>query len=143
MDATASSPAGTIRFAYDASTGIRVATYDGTIDDACLLGAYRALITSPAFVPDAHDLADLRGVARFAITPGGLRSLGQMMSGSGGQPPPPNSAGLAIVADTPIRYGIGRMYELMTQGYLPKKTRVFRIYDEALDWLHELPKPAG
>lgn len=129
-----------IYFSYDASTGIRLATYRGTIDDKNLLEAYRELIVQPDFDPLAHDLADLRGVEHVELTPNGLNQLAIMLSGGGSLPRPSQVAGLAIVADTPVAYGIARMYEMMTESFLPKETRVFREFDDALSWLLSKPR---
>jgi hypothetical protein len=127
-----------IEFSYDPASGIRTAIYRGAIDDNALLQAYRELIVRPDFVPQAHDLADLRGISGWDVTSDGLRQLGHLMSGGGKMPKPSVVAGLAIVADTPLGFGLARMYELITQAYLPKDTRVFKDADEAIAWLKEL-----
>jgi hypothetical protein len=126
-----------IEFSYDPASGIRTAIYRGAIDDAALLQAYRELIVRPDFVPQAHDLADLRGITGWNVTSDGLRQLGHLMSGGEKMPKPSAVAGLAIVADTPLAFGLARMYELITEAYLPKDTRVFQNGDEALAWLKE------
>jgi hypothetical protein len=130
-----------ILFTYDAKNRIRTATYAGTIDDACLLQAYRDLIQRPDFDPLAHDLADLRGIERIAVTTEGLRALGYLLSGGGTLTLPPTTSGLAIVTTGPSAFGIARMYELMTQSYLPKETRTFHGFDEAMEWLLTKPLP--
>jgi hypothetical protein len=129
---------GAIEFSYDHPTGVRIAVYRGAIDDATLLGAYQALIVRPDFVPQAHDLADLRGITEWRVTTEGLTQLGHLMSGGGRIPKPALVAGLAIVADTPLGFGLARMYELITQAYLPKNTQVFHDLDEAFAWLKTL-----
>jgi hypothetical protein len=132
-----------IRFSYDAEAAIRTATYTGTVDDASLVQAYRDLIAQPGFDPLAHDLADLRGVERIEVTPVGLRDLGTLMAGDPAQPRSDAVAGLAIVATTPVAFGLARMFELLTQGHLPKDTRVFRDFDEAMRWLRARPRLGG
>jgi hypothetical protein len=139
VEATLDSPR--ILFTYDRKNRVRIATYTGIIDDACLLQAYEDLIQRADFDPFAHDLADLRGVERIDVTTEGLRALGHLLSGGGSLPLPPAMPGLAIVATGPSVYGLARMYELMTQGYLPKETRTFRDYEEALGWLLTQPLP--
>lgn len=119
-------PAPPVRFSYDAEAAIRTATYTGTIDDASLVQAYRELVTQPGFDPLAHDLADLR-----------------LMAGDPARPRPDVVAGLAIVAATPVAFGLARMYELLTQDRLPKDTRVFRDFDEATRWLRTRPRLGG
>ena len=133
---------GTIDFSYDPATGVRTATYRGAIDDACLLAAYRGLISNPDFVGLAHDQADLRAVTEVEFTGAGLRELGQLMSAPGLGPPPDDVPGLAIVATTPVAFGLARMYELMTEGRLAKQTRVFGDLDDATAWLRALPRLA-
>jgi hypothetical protein len=139
VEATLNSPR--ILFTYDSKNRVRIATYTGIIDDACLLQAYEELIQRPDFDPFAHDLADLRGIERIDVTTEGLRALGHLLSGGGSLTLPPTMPGLAMVATGPSAYGIARMYELMTQGYLPKETRTFREYEEALEWLLTIPLP--
>ncbi len=133
---------GSIRFSYDPATGVRTATYAGIITDPILLEAYRDLIAGPDFVPLAHDLADLRGVEALELTPDGLRELGALFTG----PVEPHRSevlpGLAMVASSPASFGLARMYELMTESFLPKQTRVFRDFDEAQAWLGVLPRQA-
>jgi hypothetical protein len=131
---------GSIQFNYDPATGVRTAVYFGEITDEILVDAYRTLITSPDFVPLAHDLADLRGVDALALTPDGLRDLGAMLTGPAPAERPAAVAGLAMVASTPASFGLARMYELMTERFLPKQTRVFRDFDEAREWLATLPR---
>jgi hypothetical protein len=131
---------GSIRFAYDPETGIRTAKYHGVVTDQILVDAYRGLITSPEFVPLAHDLADLDGIERIELTPNGLRELGEMLSVPPGSVRPPAVPGLAIVASSPASFGLARMYELMTETALPKETRVFRELGEAHAWLATLPR---
>lgn len=135
-------PTGSILFAYDPATGVRTATYAGTITDEILIDAYRRLIASPDFVPLAHDLADLRGVDELALTPDGLRDLGALFSGPVEPRRPDVLPGLAMVASSPASFGLARMYELMTERFLPKQTRVFRDFDEAQGWLAALPRQA-
>jgi hypothetical protein len=130
-----------IQFSYDRGMGIRTATYRGVIDDASLLRAYRELIVQPDFDPSAHDLADLRGVQKINLTPEGMRELGLLLSGGGSKPRPAQVSALAIVANTPVSFGLSRMYELLTESYLPKETCVFSELEEAVAWLRGRPRP--
>jgi hypothetical protein len=128
-----------IVFAYD-SNGIRIATYRGTVDDACLLEAYGELIVRPDFIRRAHDLVDLREVGRLEVSSEGLRRLGWLVSGGEKRQRPAEVAGLAIVASTPLSFGLARMFEALTEGYLPKDTQVFHEFDEAMSWLLSRPR---
>lgn len=132
---------GSITFSYDAATGLRVAIYRGVVDDACLLGAYRELMERPDFEPLTHDLADLRAIERLELTSRGLAELGRLYSPAASSQQANPLPGLAIVATDPVAYGFSRMYQLMTEGSLPKQTRVFQDHDEALAWLLALPHP--
>jgi hypothetical protein len=132
---------GSIEFHYHHSTGLRVATYPGVIDDKCLLQAYQNLINQPDFVGPANDVADLRAIEQYRVTPSGLRSLGMLMGGSGLQPLPANLPALAIVAESNIAYGLGRMFELLNNRFLPKTIHVFRTLEEATNLVATLPRP--
>lgn len=132
-----------IRFTYDATSAIRTATYTGNVDDAALLQAYRELIEQPGLDLLAHDLADLRGLERFDVTPAGLSALGALMAGDPSRPRPTEVAGLAIVATAPVAFGLARMFELSTEQRLPKETRVFEDFDEAAGWLRSRPRLGG
>ena len=43
----------------------------------------------------------------------------------------------AIVAGTPLSFGLGRMFEAYAEDVLPLRIRVFATTDEALAWLRE------
>lgn len=129
-----------IEFSYDDQTGIRTATFAGILDDENLLSAYIALITAADFKPLSHDLADLRGLAEIRVTHAGLERLGKLLSGGGQMPRPAQVPGMAIVAEHPVAFGLARAYELMTEMYLPKETRVFQDIEAARAWLEQFPR---
>ncbi|MBU0677958.1 MAG: hypothetical protein KJ626_07550 [Verrucomicrobia bacterium] len=126
---------GSISFTYDPSTRIRTAIYQGVIDDAELLAAYRKVIAEPDFDIYAQDLADLRDVEQLNLSSKGLGQLGLLLSGGGEKPSPDQLTKLAIVGTRPDVFGMGRMYEMATESFLPKETKVFREIDEARAWL--------
>ena len=131
---------GSIEFTYDPKTGIRTATYRGVVDDDCMLEAYRNLIEQPDFVPMAHDLADLRQMVKLDLSRQGLARLGDLLSGPGPVEATDEFPGLAMVADSPLTYGLARMYEMMTAPLLPKKIEVFDKLEDAVEWLMSLPR---
>ena len=126
-----------IVFSYDPVTRIRTATYSGEIDTALLFDSYRKLISQPDFDGGAHDLADLRAVTKFAVSKEDLYAYSKMFTN--GQPRPAQVSCLALVAQTALTFGLSRMFEMMTESELPKETRVFSDYDEALAWLKSRP----
>lgn len=131
---------GSIEFSYDAELGIRIATYSGKIDDDILLQAYNAIVEDPDFVPLAHDLADLRDIDGSEVSMKGLKALGDLLASPATCSRASEPPGLAIVATSKFIYGMARMYELMTQSFLPKRTKVFKDMDKAMEWLKSLAK---
>jgi hypothetical protein len=120
-----------IRFRTDAERGVRIATFYGSVDDAELLGAYRAQLADLDYDASLDDLVDLRAVQRLDLGGAALRELMAMFSRV-------DSLGyttrLAIVAPHDLGYGLGRMYEMMRTG-APEEVGVFRDVDDALAWL--------
>ena len=48
---------------------------------------------------------------------------------------------LALVANTPLKYGLSREFEAYGEVVLPLRTRIFATTDDALAWLREESAP--
>ena len=123
-----------IRFAIDRIAGVREATFEGTVDDAELLGSFRTLLQSPDYDPTLNELVDLRSVDRLEISTEAMRQLIIAYTPIDRQGIPTRTA---LVAGSPFTFGMSRMYELLRGDDSPEEIRVFSDYDEARAWLAE------
>lgn len=120
-----------IRFSLDKTRRVRIATFEGEIDDAQLFDAYKKLMAADDYDPTLHHLADMRAVEKFGVTSAGLRQLvGSFIN--------LNKLGLrtklAIVTAKDDVYGMARMYQTFRSN-APQDPRVFRDIKEAETWL--------
>ena len=120
-----------IRFEMDAANRIRIAVFEGVVDDAELLGSYGSLVAQPDYDPTLNDLVDMRGVDRLEVSSASVRRLVEMFT--------PLDHGevvtrLAIVAPRDDVFGMARMYEILRSD-APEQIRVFRDRPEAERWL--------
>lgn len=120
-----------IRFRVDAVHRVRIAEFRGTVDDDELLGSYARLVEEPGYDPTLHDMVDMRGVDRLDVSAATLRRLVEMFAPIEPRDPPTR---LAIVAPKDHIYGLGRMYEMLSND-TPEDIRVFREYAPAAKWL--------
>ncbi len=120
-----------IEFSVEPAARLRVATFTGTIDDAGLMAAYGELIASPDYDPSLNDLADLRAVERFEVSPEAVRRLVSMFTPVDRLSVPTR---LAIVAAADSVFGMARMYEMLRMD-APEEIHVFRDMAEARAWL--------
>ncbi|MBW2287885.1 MAG: hypothetical protein JRG80_05145 [Deltaproteobacteria bacterium] len=101
---------------------------DGTLTDADLIDGDSALRNDPEFDPAYFQLLDLREADGSEVTAVGIRALASR---------PPlftSSARRALVVQTDLGFGMGRMFELLREGK-SGEVRVFRSLEEACDWL--------
>lgn len=121
-----------IHFSLDHDTRIRSAVFTGAVGDRELLDAYGSLLAEPDYDPNFDDLVDLRQVSRIEVTRDALARVISMYT-------PIDQLGLrtrlAIVAASDFTYGMSRMYELLRGDGVPEEVRVFRSYEEAVEWL--------
>jgi len=133
---TPENPQSSITFVISTEKRIRIACYNGIVDDRLLLDTYSRLITGQDFDPTLDDIVDLRNVSDFKITYHGIHQLAAMLAEL-------DILGfrtrVAIVATIDVAFGLGRMYELMrdTARSATEDVCIFREYDEALRWLYD------
>ena len=104
----------------------------GEVGDSEFLASYEAMLGHPDFRTGFARLVDLRAAASSARSSEALRTLATMLrrrhaEGEAG-------ARTAIVAPSSVSFGLGRMFEAFGAD-IPGETRVFRGFDEAVDWL--------
>ena len=112
---------------------VRVTLHGKLIVDE-FLALYEELLLHPQFLPKMSVIWDSRDASAVKFTSSDLQRIGNFVrdktieSGEG-------KAAWVVSAD--FEYGMGRMYELMTEGYIPVTFRVFRSIEEANQWAME------
>jgi hypothetical protein len=86
------------------------------------------LSKDPDFAPDFCQLVDFREIAGVEFGPEEVRQFAQRNIYS----PSPRRA---IVVKDDLQFGLARMFEIHRELNGEKGIRVFRNYDDALDWI--------
>lgn len=120
-----------IRFTLDKESRVRIATFEGVVDDTELFAAYQKLMSEEGFDPTLHHLADLRAVEHFAVSTAGLRQLVGSFTNLNGLG---LRTKLAIVAAKDDVFGMARMYQVFRSD-APQELQIFRDMAEAKNWL--------
>jgi len=116
-------------YRIDEELGVVFGTFAGTVTLSDLIEAQRALMADPRFRPHLSLLLDTRDAADVRLSAEDVRTLSRSTALGPG-------ARRAIVATTDLRFGLARMYEMLSAGR-PDQTAVFRTIEDALDWLRE------
>ncbi len=93
----------------------------------------QALISSPEFGPGVKVLMDITALDVSSLTAADMEELASLRVGFAGE----RKARSAMVVGpgSPLRYGLGRMFEGYVSSQVGFETRVFEEFDEALAWL--------
>jgi hypothetical protein len=112
----------------------------GPVDDDALRRHFEHVAAMPDLPPDGRELTDLRGANLRGVTAEGIRSLAERARGAAARPS--RLRRVAILVDSDLAYGLGRMYEAYC---LPGTVlvAVFRREDEARRWLFQDGDDAG
>ena len=92
------------------------------------LGHMEHLSTDPDFDPDFFQLTDFTHVTALQIEPEDIRQFAQKNIFS------PRSRRAFLVKDD-LQFGLARMFEIHRELKGEKRIRVFRTFDEAMDWI--------
>lgn len=119
-----------------------VTHFDGVVDDQTFVPLYRRIFADPGYVLGTNELADLRRVSRLALSHEAMddvRILTEHLYADSGR-----DFRTVIVAPTDLSFGLGRMYEMLSEDG-PERVTVVRRIEEALDvlGLDALPPPGG
>jgi hypothetical protein len=101
---------------------------DGVLTKADLLGHMERLSKDPDFDPDFSQVSDFRQIDALEIGPEDVRQLAQRDIFS------PRSRRAFVVKDD-LQFGLARMFEIHRELKGETGIRVFRTYDEAMDWI--------
>ena len=114
----------------DEERGIRITTAIGPIRWAEFLEIYRMIAADPALATVTRTLVDLQHASLQGITRADVQAAANL-------PNVPRLADtrMAIVATSPVVYGMSRMYAMMQELRRAGEVQVFRTVDEAMTWL--------
>ena len=117
-----------IFYKIDKERRVVMTTGSGDFSIAEALRHQDQLLHDPDFDRSFSQIIDLRHVTQFDLEPGDVRKLAQRNIFS------PESR-RAIIVNTDLGYGYGRMFELHRENAGELGIRVFRTLEEALDWV--------
>jgi len=103
----------------------------GVITDEEVLTYRKRLLADPRFRPSMKLLSDMRGIERVQVTAGGIRRLVHEESSHSADLA---ARRLAIVTDSPVAYGMARMYQMLAEN-VGGAIQVFRRIEDATAWL--------
>jgi hypothetical protein len=105
-----------------------MSTGSGVITSADLLAHQEKLLADLGFSPDFSQLWDLTQVTKVDLTTEELHRLaGRSIFSSASR--------RAIVVSSDLVFGLSRMFEIFRETLGEKGIRVFRNFDDALDWV--------
>jgi len=105
---------------------------EGAVDDADLADHHRRVSGMCGLVDGTRELVDLRGADLRGVTGHGIRRLADLVASQ--SPRPTRLRRVAIIGDTDLAYGLGRMYEAHL-AHSATAVAVFRDASEARRWL--------
>jgi hypothetical protein len=115
-----------VEYSIDAVRRLVSTTVTGVVSVADMHAYYQALAVDPAFDPAFDSIIDFTEAAAFAASGAEVRELARSVPSTAG-------ARRALVVNTELHYGFGRMASLTRTADL--EIRVFRSRAEALQWL--------
>lgn len=101
---------------------------DGVLTKADLLGHMDQLSNYPDFDPDFSQVLNFRQINGLELGPEDVRQLAQRNIFS------PRSRRAFVVKDD-LQFGLARMFEIHRELKGETGIRVFRTFDEAMDWI--------
>ena len=121
----------TVNITHDKDNDILVVTVVGELSLASLAEAAQQIVSTDKHAPNISALWDLRQADTSNIDQHFLKSLVALREN---QYKEREGAKLALVANSDLKYGLSRMYEMLSSD-LPQSMHVFRTINDAKDWL--------
>lgn len=100
----------------------------GVLTREDILGHMDRLSKDPDFDPDFSQLVDFRQITEVEFGPEDVRQFAERNIYS-------SRARRAIVVKDDLQFGLARMFEIHRELHGETGIRVFRSYDEAVDWI--------
>ena len=117
----------------DADKGYFIVTLEGEVTADLLTNEFVAAVNHPDFRRGMHSLWDTRKGDATGMKADDMRKIAQFIATEFGEVR--KGARVAIVAATDVGFGLGRMYEMVSDGILPVQLRIFRDLATAEDWV--------
>ena len=105
-------------------------TVTGLCSENDILGFHKQIVNDSDFDPRFSQLVDGTGITKTDITPSRMRILAE-------KSPFSLTSKRAFVADSPLGFGLSRVYEIVRGLKGDRQIRVFRNRKAALEWLLE------
>ena len=122
-----------VSYTIDLALALVLSRAWGVVTGDAFLAHAHALAADPRFHPAFRQLADLRGVTRGTV---GRAAILQLASLS----PFGHGARRAIVAPSPLAYGLSRMFEILREPF-PDEMQGCHSLTEACAWLGVSQEP--
>ena len=116
-----------VSYTIDRERRLIITTASGQMTMADVNELKSKLLNDPDFDPSYAHLVDMRGLTSTSLTAEEIRVLAPDQTAK--------KLRQAVVVSTDLLYGLGRMLENMREASGGFGTRIFRDYDEAVDWL--------
>jgi hypothetical protein len=98
------------------------------------MAALATAASSSEYQAATRRLWDIRDADVGALNLGALTGAREYLVAAKGRP-----ARVAVVATTDLQFGVGRQFEVLSEGSLPVSVQVFHTVEEAEAWLGALP----
>lgn len=118
-------------YSIDAESRLVRIIGSGRVDDADMVQCIKDLRADPRLEPDMNTLSDMRGIEVGFTSQGVARMLGVMQATSQRR----SAAKAAIVVESDVAFGMGRMVEMRSEEHAEPSFRIFREMTEACRWL--------
>ena len=119
-----------IRYEVDREKICLLARAEGVLSQECLRAHWSAA-RNASEIRDLDALYDFREIDSVTVSVGAVQDLARECA------PEPNERKIALVAERSVVYGMGRMFQTLTDGKLPN-LRIFRDLQPALEYLELL-----
>jgi hypothetical protein len=117
-----------ITYTIDLERRLVICTASGlcTADD--VLGLHAQIVEDADFDPTYAQLVDGTAITQTTVTPSQMRALAE-------ESPFSLESRRALVADSPLGFGLSRVYQIVRTLRGDRQIRVFRSRGEAMAWL--------
>lgn len=112
-------------------------TYSGEVTPDQYLASFDAYLKDPDFAPDLRILMNMTAATGFDIDFKSMFNL--VLHQIPYYADRPKGTRAAIIAPDDLSFGIGRMYQSVSDGQLPSNLAVYRTAEEAFDFLGLAP----